>query len=117
MAVERTNTISRIGRIPSTTAPTYCQPKSAEAVHLATSHRLLRAQHFNSPHSYAHFSSFVLCSAGRDCGDLALELAALMGIPGGDAPAFETVMACGCALWNSGPTIYAMTSVLGDEIS
>ncbi len=53
------------------------QPKSAQAVHLATSHRLLRAQRFNSPHSYAHFSSFVLCSAGRDYGNFSFELTAL----------------------------------------
>jgi hypothetical protein len=53
------------------------QSKSTEAVHLAASHRLLRAQHYKSPHTYSHFSAFVLCSAGRDCGDLAFELATL----------------------------------------
>jgi hypothetical protein len=53
------------------------QSKSTDAVHLASSHRLLRAQRFESPHSYSHFSTFVLCTAGRDCGDMAFELAAL----------------------------------------
>jgi hypothetical protein len=31
----------------------------------------------STPHTYSHFSTFVLCSAGRDCGDLAFELSAL----------------------------------------
>ncbi len=53
------------------------QSKSTEDVHLATSHRLLRAQRFESPHTYSHFSALVLCSAGRDRGNLAFELAAL----------------------------------------
>jgi hypothetical protein len=53
-------------------------PRSAEPVHLASSHRLLRAQQFQGPHAYPHFSTFVLCSAGRDCGDLGFELAALV---------------------------------------
>ena len=51
--------------------------KSAQPVHLAASHRLLRAQQYTSPHSVAHFSSFVLCSAGRDQGSLQFEIAAL----------------------------------------
>jgi hypothetical protein len=53
------------------------KPKSTEPVHLATSHRLLRAQYFKAPHSYAHFSAFVLCSAGRDSGDFGFELTML----------------------------------------
>jgi len=52
-------------------------PKSPETVHLAASHRLLRAQHYESPESVAHFSSFALCSAGRDQGNLQFELATL----------------------------------------
>jgi hypothetical protein len=51
--------------------------KSAQPVHLATSHRLVRAQQYKSPHLSAHFASFVLCSAGRDGGDFRFELAAL----------------------------------------
>jgi hypothetical protein len=52
-------------------------PKSTEAVHLAASHRLLRAQHYDSPGSVSHFSSFALCSAGRDQGNLQFELSTL----------------------------------------
>lgn len=52
-------------------------PKSSESVQLATSHRLLRAQRYQGSKSVAHFSSFALCSAGRDQGKLQFELAAL----------------------------------------
>lgn len=52
-------------------------PKSTHAVHLAASHRLLRAQRYESPRLVAHFSSFALCSAGRDQGARSFELSAL----------------------------------------
>jgi len=52
-------------------------PRSTDSVHLAASHRLLRAQHYKSPHLVAHFSSFALCSTGRDQGSLRFELSAL----------------------------------------
>lgn len=52
-------------------------PKSDGQVHLATSHRLVRAQKYESPQSYSHFASFVMCSAGRDEGNFSFELAAL----------------------------------------
>jgi hypothetical protein len=52
-------------------------PKSFEAVHLAASHRLLRAQRYEGPGLLAHFQSFALCSAGRDRGNLGFELFAL----------------------------------------
>lgn len=52
-------------------------PKSTEAVHLATSHRLLRAQLYQSPTSISHFSTFALCSASRDQGNLRFEISAL----------------------------------------
>lgn len=52
-------------------------PTSSEAIHLATSHRLLRAQRYQGSKSVVHFSSFALCSAGRDQGKLQFELAAL----------------------------------------
>ncbi len=53
------------------------QPKSAEAVHLAAHHRLLRAQHYHDPRALPHFSALALCSAGRDGGGLRFELVAL----------------------------------------
>jgi len=40
--------------------------KSAAPVHLAASHRHLRASFFSGPHMFAHFKIFGLCSAGRD---------------------------------------------------
>jgi hypothetical protein len=52
-------------------------PKSTHAVHVATSHRLLRAQRYQGPGLVSHFSSFALCSAGRDQGSLRFELSAL----------------------------------------
>jgi hypothetical protein len=51
--------------------------KSTTAVHLAASHRLLRAQFYRDPKLLAHFSIFALCSAGRDQGYLGFELSAL----------------------------------------
>jgi hypothetical protein len=51
--------------------------KSSEAVHLAASHRLLRAQKYQDPKSIAHFSAFTLCSAGRDQGNVQFELSSL----------------------------------------
>jgi hypothetical protein len=51
--------------------------KSTEAVHLATSHRLLRAQHYQGPALVSHFSAFALCSAGRDQGRWRFEVSAL----------------------------------------
>jgi hypothetical protein len=51
--------------------------KSVEPVHLATSHRLLRAQRYANPDFVSHFSAFAMCSAGRDRGDLRFELSAL----------------------------------------
>jgi hypothetical protein len=51
--------------------------KPSDPVHLAASHRLLRAQNYQDVKSFAHFSSFALCSAGRDQGNLRFELAAL----------------------------------------
>jgi hypothetical protein len=55
----------------------HLNPKSFDEVHLATSHRLLRAKRYESPGLAAHFSSFALSSAGRDLGNLQFELAAL----------------------------------------
>jgi hypothetical protein len=52
-------------------------PKSAEPIHLAANHRLLRGQHYADPALASHFSVFALCSAGRDRGNLRFELAAL----------------------------------------
>ena len=52
-------------------------PKSPDTVHLATSHRLVRAQRYEKPECVPHFSSFALCSAGRDAGNLRFELSAL----------------------------------------
>jgi len=51
--------------------------KSVAPVHLAASHRLLRTERFLRANSYAHFSTFVLCSAGRTRGGLEFELAQL----------------------------------------
>jgi hypothetical protein len=52
-------------------------PKSSDPVHLAASHRLLRAQRYEGSKPVVHFSSFALCSAGRDQGNLQFELDSL----------------------------------------
>lgn len=46
-------------------------------VHLAASHRLLRAQHYDDPKLSSHFKVFSLCSAGRDRGGFGFETGAL----------------------------------------
>lgn len=51
--------------------------RSAAAVHLAASQRVVRAQHFDSPGFSPHFQLFGLVSAGRDVGGLGFERAAL----------------------------------------
>ena len=52
-------------------------PKSTDAVHLAASHRLLRAQRYDKPGFTSHFNAFALCSAGRDQGNSRFELISL----------------------------------------
>lgn len=52
-------------------------PRSAAPVHLAASHRLLRAQHYDNPRLSAHFRIFSLTSGGRDRGALQFEMDAL----------------------------------------
>lgn len=53
-------------------------PKSAQPVHLASSHRLLRAQLYSDPDHVAHFRTFAICSAGRDLGNLQFEISAMI---------------------------------------
>ena len=52
-------------------------PPSDAVVHLAASHRLLRAQHYDDPKLSSHFKVFSLCSAGRDRGGFGFETGAL----------------------------------------
>jgi hypothetical protein len=42
------------------------EPSNATPVHLACSHRVLRAQRYESPSNLQHFRVFALCSAGRN---------------------------------------------------
>jgi len=51
--------------------------KPAEPVHLATSHRLLRAQRYKDPRALSHFSCFAMRSAGRGQGNSRFELSTL----------------------------------------
>lgn len=53
-------------------------PKNASLVRLCASHRLVRVQKFNFPGATAHFRVFSLCSAGRDTGSHAFEVAAMV---------------------------------------
>lgn len=51
--------------------------RSTVSVHLASLDRVVRAQQFDGPLSYAHFSLLGLVSAGRDTGDHRFEATAL----------------------------------------
>jgi hypothetical protein len=51
--------------------------RSAEAVHLAASHRLVRGQRYADPRLAQHFRVFSLCSGGRDRGSFRFELEAI----------------------------------------
>ncbi len=51
--------------------------RSRERVRLCTSHRQVRAQHFDQPGLLAHFRVFALCTAGRDEGSHRFEVEAL----------------------------------------
>jgi hypothetical protein len=53
-------------------------PRATDRVKLGTSHRLLRAQKFEGPASFQHFSIFTLCTAGRDEGSFKFETEALL---------------------------------------
>jgi hypothetical protein len=53
------------------------KPKDQTVVKLACSHRVIRAQRYESPQSRQHFRLFSLVSSGRDIGNLGFELDAL----------------------------------------
>jgi hypothetical protein len=52
-------------------------PKSADRVKLCSSHRVLRAQHFDAPDAFAHFRLLALTTAGRDTGSHEFEFETL----------------------------------------
>jgi hypothetical protein len=52
-------------------------PRSAERVRLAASHRLVRPKPVDGPGFFAHFRLFGLCTAGRDEGDRRFETEAI----------------------------------------
>lgn len=52
------------------------EPTNATPVHLACSHRVVRAQRYRSSGALQHFRLFSLCSGGRTTGDLRFEVQA-----------------------------------------
>lgn len=68
-------------------------PSSAELVELATTQRITRAQTFEGPRSFAHFSLLGLATGGRDTGNLAFEQAAMLTHA---TAAVEACHAAGC---------------------
>ncbi len=54
------------------------QANASEIVRLAAAHRVLRAQTFDGPRSYAHFSLLGMVSAGRDRGNRQFEVDELL---------------------------------------
>jgi hypothetical protein len=55
---------------------TQSEPTNATPVHLACSHRVVRAQRYRSPGALQNFRLFSLCSAGRTTGNLRFEIRA-----------------------------------------
>ena len=53
-------------------------PRSTELVRLAAIDRVVRAQRFSGPRSFAHFSLLGLVTAGRDLGNHSFEASALV---------------------------------------
>lgn len=53
------------------------EPRSDTAVHLASVDRVVRAQRFDGPLSFAHFSLLGLVSAGRDTGSSSFEITSM----------------------------------------
>ncbi|SEH03325.1 hypothetical protein SAMN05444920_13543 [Nonomuraea solani] len=66
VAADPTNALALEAALRRRTTP-------AEPVRLAALQRVVRAQHFTGPVSYAHFTLFALVTAGRDTGGLAFE--------------------------------------------
>ena len=62
-----------------------------DTVRLAAAHRVVRAQRFDGPRSFAHFSLLGLVSAGRDRGDRAFEIDELVRHLGALARAIRSV--------------------------
>lgn len=54
------------------------QANPSETVRLAAAHRVLRAQRFDGPRSFAHFSILGMVSAGRDRGNRSFEVDELL---------------------------------------
>ncbi|MBI3037681.1 hypothetical protein HYY75_01335 [bacterium] len=52
--------------------------KPPDLIKLCTSHRLTRGQLFKGPASFPHFRVLSLTTSGRDCGNLAFEVEAMM---------------------------------------
>lgn len=72
--------------------------RSAAEVRLACSQRLVRAQAFSGPASFAHFRMLALCTAGRDSGSLGFELAATLEHIGFYLRLFEALGDAGYAI-------------------
>lgn len=56
---------------------TRSEPTNTAPVHLACSHRVVRAQRYRSPGALQHFRLFSLCSAGRNTRNLRFEICAM----------------------------------------
>ena len=56
---------------------TRSEPTNTAPVHLACSHRVVRAQRYRSSSALKHFRLFSLCSAGRNTRDLRFDISAM----------------------------------------
>jgi hypothetical protein len=84
-------------------------PRSSEAVRLAASQRVLRAQRFEGEGVFAHFQLFGLITAGRDTGDLGFERDAFVEHVGFAADAIRRV--------TGSAVIVELTDLTGGEMA
>jgi hypothetical protein len=76
VAADPTNTLALEAAVRRRTLLA-ADPRSREAVHLASADRVVRAQQFDGGLSFAHFTLLGLVSAGRDTGDHEFEVTSM----------------------------------------
>jgi hypothetical protein len=86
--------------------------KSQEVVRLCASHRLLRAQPFSGPASFAHFRVFSMCSAGRNTSNRDFERDALIDQIGSHLQTLGELSAIG---YTNGKPMVGLTDFSGQH--
>ena len=81
-----------------------------DTIRLCASHRLVRAQHYKGPASFAHFRVFALCTAGRDTGNYSFELGSLSELL---TTYLELLAALRSRGWGIGSVTVSLTDFVG----